>query len=260
MDRAVSTVLDVTLCLILIGVAVGTLVAAVPGSDRTAPVDGDPNAAAIGTVTASVSLEEGRTAHGTLAQHLSRATVIGAALDDEGVIVSEYPDATRAAVGNHTGDRVKITTRWTAYPDSPLEGRLTVGPSPPSNADVAVTRLSVDSGIPDPEPTRSTEAFASSVATGYIDRVFPPERTRVLLTNPRTAPSAADRYRDSAETIGIEIGDPIANARPHETNERLASGLAGRFETDLRAGNGTETDLPTATADRVEIVIRRWEP
>jgi len=260
MDRAVSTVLDVTLCLILIGVAIGTLVAAVPGSDRTASVDGDPNAAAIGTVTASIPVDEGRTAHGTLAQHLSRATVVGATLGGEGVVASGYPDATRAAVENHTHDRVRITTRWTPYPGAPLEGRLTVGPSPPSNADVAVTRLSIDSGVPGADPTRSVEAFSSSVATGYVDRIFPAERTRVLLTNPRTAPSAADRYRDSADTIGVDIGDPIADARPHETNDRLASGLAGRFENDLRAENGTVEDLPDPTADRVEIVIRRWEP
>jgi len=259
MDRAVSTVLDVAICLLLVGVAIGTLTAAIPDDGRSSTVDGDPEAVSVATVTATVPAGGGRSAHGTLAQHLARATVVGATLDGERLLVSRYPDATVAAVENRTGDRVRVTTRWRPYPGAPIGGRLSAGPSPPSTADVAVTRLAVDSGVS--APRSSTGAFATALARGFVDLLFPPERTRIRLVDPRTAASTADRYRTAADTLGTDVEEPIGNAFPNRANERLAAEIAGRVEDDIDSGaNGTDAVPPEAAPGAVEIVVRRWEP
>ncbi|CCQ36086.1 uncharacterized protein Nmlp_1898 [Natronomonas moolapensis 8.8.11] len=256
-----STVLDVAICLLLIGVAVGTLAVAVPDDDWRSTVDGDPAAASVGAVTATVPVANDHDAHGTLAQHLARASVLAATLDGERLLESTYPGATRRAVERRTTGRVRITARWRPYPDAALAGGLTVGPKPPSTADVAATRLSVDSGMAVPEGVDSTESLATAVADAYIDRLFPPERTRIRLVDRRVASRTADRYRSLAAVLGVDVAEPLADASPKQANERLASELADRLEAGMESGSDTAGPVPdgTATAD-VEIVVRRWEP
>ena len=261
MARGVSTVLDVAICLLLIGVAVGTLAVAVPDDGWRSTVDGDPAAASVGTVTATVPVANDHEVHGTLAQHLARASVLSAALDGERLLESTYTRATRRAVERRTTDRVRITARWRPYPDAALAGRLTVGPKPPSTADVAATRLTVDSGMAVPEEVDSNGSLATAVAEAYIDRLFPPERIRIRLVDRRVAPRTADRYRSIAEALGVDVAEPLAEASPKQANERLAAELADRLEAEMESGPDTTDPVPdgTATAD-VEIVVRRWEP
>lgn len=259
MDRAVSTVLDVAICLLLVGVAIGTLTAAIPDDGRSSTVDGDAEATSVGTVTATVPTDGGRSAHGTLAQHLARATVVGATVEGERLVTSRYPDATVAAVENATGDRVRVTTRWIPYPGAPVRGRLSAGASPPSTADVATTRLVVDTGVS--APRAATAPFATALAGTFVDLLFPPERTRIRLVDPRTAAPTADRYRNAADTLGTDVEEPIGNAYPNQANERLATELADRVEDDLDSrNNGTDAVPPDAAPGEVEIVVRRWEP
>lgn len=261
MARGVSTVLDVTVCLLLIGVAVSTLAVAVPDEGWRSTVDGDPEAASVGTVTATVPITNGHEAHGTLAQHLARASILGAALDGERLLGSPYPGATRRAVERRTADRVRITARWRPYPDAPLSGRFTVGPTPPSTADVAATRFTVDSGMNVPDGADSNESLTAAVAEAYINWLFPPERTRIRLVDRRTAPETADRYRSIAGTLGVDIADPLADALPRQANERLAAELADQLETELQSESDTSGPVPDGEGTgRVEIVVRRWEP
>ena len=261
MARGVSTVLDVAICLLLIGVAVGTLAAAVPDDDWRSTVDGDPAAASVGTVTATVPVAGDHEAHGTLAQHLARASILSATLDGERLLESSYPGATRRAVERRTADRVRVTARWRPYPDAPLAGGLVVGPRPPSTADVAATRLTVDSGMAVPEDVDSNESLARAVAEAYVDRLFPLERTRVRLLDRRTAPKTADRYRSIAETLGVDVAEPLADALPRQANERLAGELGDRLTAGAEtAPDGTGSVPEGRATGRVEIVVRRWEP
>ena len=258
-----STVLDVAICLLLVGVAVGTLVAAVPDGDRHSTVDGDPDATSVGTVTATVPVADGHETHGTLARHLARASVLSATLEGERLLDSSYPGATRRAVERRTADRVRITARWRPYPDAPLAGRLAVGPRPPSTADVAATRLSVDSGMNAPSGVDSNESLAAAVAEAYIERLFPPARTRIRLVDRRTAPATADRYRSIAGVLGADVDEPLVDALPRQANERLAAELADRLAAELRSGAASEasSSVPDGGGTgRVEIVVRRWEP
>lgn len=256
-----STVLDVAVCLLLIGVAVGTLAIAIPDESAEHSVDSDPSAEAVTTVTASVPVDDGEHAHGTLAQHLARSVLLSARLDGKPLFDSSYPDAVRGAVEADTADRVHVTVRWTPYPGAPLNATLSAGASPPSTADVAATTVTVDSGVSVADPGGSTEAVAASVSEAYMDRVFPPERTRVALVDPRTASGIADRYRTAGETLGVDVEASIADALPREANERLSAGLAARLDADLRSRTtGSDAGVADVDPGQIEIVVRRWEP
>jgi hypothetical protein len=260
MARAVSTVLDVSICLLLVGVAVTTLVLAVPEKSETSRIERDTTATSLGTVTASIPVADDRQAHDTLAGHLAAAAIVDASIDGERIGSSTYPDAVRRTVRGDTAGRTHITARWRPYPNSPLQGRLTVGPEPPSTAEVSATRWTIDSGLPEPKPDHSFEAIATAVSTAYIKWLFPPERTHAALVDSRTARSTAARYRAVAETLDVDLDDLIADASPRRANERLASALADRLQPDLRATHESPDGVATnGTASDVELVVRRWE-
>ncbi|MCQ4331943.1 hypothetical protein KM295_00285 [Natronomonas sp. F2-12] len=260
MARAVSTVLDVSVCLLLVGVAVTTLVFAVPGADERSDSERDTVAKSIGTVTASVPATDGRQTHDTLAGHLTAAAIVGASYDGERVGASTYPDAVRRTVRRDIPERTHITARWRPYPEASLRGQLTVGPEPPSTADVSVNRWEIDSGLREPRSDRSFEAIAASFATAYLRRLFPPERTRIALVDARTAQRTAARYRAVAGTLGVDIEDELADASSRRANERLADALTDRLESDLRESYGSPAEAESDwTGNNVELVVRRWE-
>ena len=254
-----STVLDVTVCLLLVGVAVGTLAVAIPDEGAKHTVDSDPAAETVTTVTAGVSADTGHRAHGTLAQHLARAVLLSATLEGEPLFSSPYPAAVRETVEADTADRVHVTARWTPYPGGPLNATLSAGPTPPSTADVAATTVTVDSGVVVSD--ESAEPNATSVSEAYINRTFPPERTRIELVDPRTASRTAGRYREVGDTLGVDIGASITEALPRRANERLSTALASRLDDDHDSKTaGSNAASSDADPETVEIVVRRWEP
>lgn len=262
MARAVSTVLDVSICLLLVGVAVTTLAVSVPGDEQPPTVDAGTTATELGTVTTSVSATpDDRQVHDTLAGHLAAAAIANGSVDGERLGSATYPEAVRREIEDHVDERTHVTVRWQPYHDAPVEGQLTAGSEPPSTADVAVARWTINSGMLPSESVVSFEAIATSLSTAYIDRLFPPEETRVALVDSRKAEPTAARYRAAAETLGIDIEAELVDADTGRANERLASTLAGRFEADFRDTYRT----PAEAADdeqlgSVELVIRRWEP
>lgn len=261
MARAVSTVLDVSICLLLVGVAVTTLLLAVPETGETSRMERGTTAKSLGTVTSSVPVAEERRAHDTLAGHLAAAAIVGASIDGERIGSSTYPDAVRRTVREDIAERTHITVRWRPYPEAPLQGRLTVGPEPPSTAEVSATRWTIDSGLTEPRSDSSFEAIATAVSTAYVSQLFPPERTRIALVDSRTARPTAARYRGVAETLGVDLGDTLADASSRRANERLASALGDRLASDLRGRyESPERAATNATVGDVELVIRRWEP
>jgi hypothetical protein len=261
MARAVSTVLDVSVCLLLVGVAVTTLGVAAPENRTTIQGAEDRTTTSLGTVTASVSATDDRRVHDTLAGHLAAAAITSGSIEDERLGKSTYPDAVRRTVPKHVPERTHITVRWRPFPDAPLRGRLTVGPEPPSSAEVSATRMTIGSGMAPPESATSFEALARSFSVSYVTRLFPPERTRVALVDPRTAERTASRYRRFAAVLGVDIDDALARASPRKANERLAGAIADRLTDDLRETYPSPSAAANdATVGEVELVVRRWKP
>jgi hypothetical protein len=263
----VSTVLDVTVCLLLIVVAVGTLTPSIPTDGERLTVDGSAVATSLTTVTTTIETDASGTVHGTLSEHLAGAAVVGTTLDGRRLGPREYQKAVERAISDEVPRRTHVSARWTPYADAPLESRVEIGSEPPETADIAVTSRTIDSGITVPTAGEAGagafDALADSIARAYVDRLFPPARIRVQLTDPRTADETAMRYRAVAERLGgtPAIEAALADASSSRANEQLATALADRIESDLRASRETpQAAAASLNADRVDLVVRRWEP
>lgn len=178
--RAVSTVLDAALFMLLVAAAIGLLYA-VPdggdagGSDRTvAPATATTLATSIQTVeyAPGPAGDRGpeRDARGTTAELLATATVAEARLDGDRLVAApNYTAAVREAATATLGRlghdlEGQFRTRWTAMEGADLEGGLVVGPAPPADADVHAATLDVPLG------TRSeTGPGATGWASGALE-------------------------------------------------------------------------------------------
>ncbi|MFQ3318238.1 MAG: hypothetical protein ACI80F_000289, partial [Natronomonas sp.] len=220
MARGVSTVLDVTVCLLLISAAVATLAAVSPADGGDQSPSADATAARLATVTAAVPTADGRLQHDTLAGHLATAAVENTAQP-----TAEYQRNTRNETVAHVDNRTFVTVVWEPFRNASVSSRFTLGAEPPEHVDVAVTTLTVDMGVRPPERRSSFTALADALAGAYVDRLFPPERTRAALVDSRAAPWAISRYRTATTKLGlgIDVADPITAANARRANRILAS-------------------------------------
>lgn len=261
MARGVSTVLDVAVCLLLVGAAVATLSVAPPAEEGGDRPEADRTAALLATATTSVPTYDDRLAHDTLAGHLATAAVADARFSSARLQETSYPAAVRTETVTVTDERVYVTATWSVYPGSPLAGTVAAGDEPPSNAEVATTVIEVDSGIDAPTDDGSFRALAADLATAYVGWLFPPARTDVQLRDGRTASRTADRYRTAAAALGTSVEGPIADSNVTRANEELAGELADRLAADLEGRYESSSDAAEdVRVEHVEIVVRRWEP
>ena len=161
-DRAISTVLDAAIFLLLVSAAIGLLYT-VPqsGDDATA----DPDVAAETTTTLATSIAtieyvpapdgEGdasasnRSDRGTIAELLAETTVANA--EFRGAAFTRAPNheaavrnVTRRTIRQIDGEvEVQVRTRWRPLDGSGLRGGIVVGPSPPADADVHAATMRV---------------------------------------------------------------------------------------------------------------------
>jgi hypothetical protein len=248
--RAVSTVVDLTVCLLLISAAVGTLLISDPPSiDGTA----DDTAEQLAATTTNVTETGGaatRRAYGTHAELLSRAAVANLTLAGQpvGPTTEAFRVAVRARVErvlDRAPVRTAVTARFQPYPDAPLEGRVTVGPAPPERATVSTARLSV------PLPVRN-EWTGSADSFDGLARAL----SEVILrhTLPGTARSGPGSARPETRTRAYDraLGGSSAAARRRALADLLSRDLGDRFATPEAAAEVLRPDV-------VRVVVREWE-
>lgn len=261
MARAVSTVLDVAVCLLLVGAAIGTITVAPQSSQPSEAPDAGRTTATVASVTTTVPVGAERQAHATVAGHLGTAAVADARLDGDPVAGSSYPSAVANETRSVTPDRTYVTARWEPYPGAPLAGTVSAGEHPPGRADVAASRITVDNGIAEPGRLDSFEDLARSLANAYVAWLFPPERTYANLVDDRTAGRTRDRYSAVGQTVAVAVRQPLLEGQVRVANDDLSSTLAARFEADLRDRYPSpKAAASNVTVDEVDIVVRRWEP
>jgi hypothetical protein len=248
--RAVSTVLDVTVCLLLLSAAVGTLLLADPLSvDHSA----DETAEQLAVTTATASDPGGATArrvYGTHAELLARAAVGN--LTIAGQPVAPTTDGFRAAVRERV-DRVldrapartAVTARYRPYPGAPIEGRVTVGPVPPERATVSTARLSVPLAVGGDrtDPPHSFDALARGLSDAILRHALNPR----MRTDGRSA-----RLAERTRAYDRALGDPAADARRRALARVLARDLRDRFATPTAAAAAIRSAV-------VRVVVREWE-
>ncbi|WP_256298774.1 DUF7284 family protein [Haloarchaeobius salinus] len=288
--RAVSTVLDVAVCLLFVTAAVGVLATV----DRPTPDDSDTAdraASLLGTTTTTVHYaatgpdggsggraavacrvdggsrpDDCRTAHGTVADLLAHAAVadVTAAAEGSGFERGVRNATHQRLAGIRSSWQVVVT--WRAYPDAPLAGRLVVGDGPPPGVDVHTATLQVPvagngateaTGADEP---RTVDAVARQAASTMITRLFPPEPTRLALVGEASADQrTASHYRRTAAALGVGLDGAVADGSVRRANSILTDALATRYARDLE----TRTDDPTAAAALVSVetatvTVRTW--
>jgi hypothetical protein len=295
-DRAVSTVLDASLAVVLV-VAALLVVASAPaaptddvGTDRA-----DAVSETLGATTARVeySLAPGvveadetllsfpeeprsgpsfrRNAHGTLAGLLARAATTAVAVDGEEVghatdgFQREVASATRDAL-RAGGDRTQFRAVWRPFPGSTVQGRVVVGESPPADADVHAATTNLTSGFPTVEVAtrrpRDYRTVARAVANATVRGLFPPDRTELALD--RDYPVSrlvAYRYLHAGDLLEVEVEPTLRGNGVRAANRRIARALTDRFTLTLR----DRYPSPAAAAANVSVgtvtvTVRTWSP
>jgi hypothetical protein len=282
--RAVSTVLDVGLALLLTTAAIGVLVAGPPLS--TATIDGAPSARPaadlVATTTANVSYRVGKPADGDTrtepryAQGTLAALLVDAALRTvhlPGGDVGADQTGFERRLRNLTQTRLRplaggtnVSVAWQPVgPGGPHAG-LAVGPTPPRDARVAAARLDVPTGIPRGSAaakraaTGGYPAVAGVVATRLVAGLLPPTEMRTgLRGQPSTSERVRDRYEAFGGALGVEVGPvresddvtPANDALRRALRAQLAGGLAERHRSPAAAARTVRTGPATVT-------VRRW--
>lgn len=290
--RAVASLVDVTLFLLLVSAAVGTLAYAptLPAQNAQAP-DAGASLQRLQTVTANpnYSLSSGarhadeslvafqnesgpefeRYAHGSVASLLADAAV--ANLTVGGRAVTHTGDGFERVVArvarNATGPRVHVRAVWRPYPGAPVRGSLGVGPTPPADAHVSTATATLDSGFPTVRDRARRAAdrdgyagVARAVARATVRGLFPPEATsRALRGDYPVDALVTYRYRRLAALLGTSVSDPGERLSPEAANERLTTALADALERDLeRSFDSPQAAARAVSVGEVRLVVRRW--
>ncbi len=283
--RAISTVFDVTLCLLLVSASAFVLVGvqspraatadsvATPAHESTAESSAESTATVLATSTATVNytIRSGRgalprTTHDTLAGLLADAAVTNATAGGtellptsdgfEGGVASHV--RTRLAVGSET--RTHIVVRWKPYRDAHLGGRFAVGSPPPRDATVRAATLSVPSGLPtvrsdaiDAARRERYRGVARVVATGIVAGFLPRPATEIARRDRLpVAVTVENRRQRLRRQYDIDRGG---------TRRELVRATTAAIESDLRSTFETpEAAAKSVAVGRAKFVVRTWSP
>ncbi len=263
-DRGVSTVLDVTLCLLLLSTAIGLLVYA---PDRSPSENHAADAATVlGTSTEAMTYAAGppeqtynrsRTDHGTVARVLASAAIAEATLDGQQLTPDQ--EYTREATGAATNivasvdGRTALHAQWRPVAGGAIAGHVTVGPTPPPTADVHAARIAVPVGEPSHIDQHSNVSY--TVAKATIDVLCPPSRMETALSSPgEDAQIVRERYRSLGATLGVDPAPAIRAETATKANTYLARALASRLEQRYN-----RTTLSKSQPTTVRITVQTWE-
>ena len=290
MTRAMSTVADVTVFLLFVGAAAGTLVSGV-GVEKPAATTNPAaeQASTLATSTASVEYDlvvppsdrrtppdnatrRERTSHGTVAELLGEAAMSGITVDGERVSSAGTDFESRVAAATRDrlhsrGHRTSVRVTWAPYPGSPVSGEYRVGDRPPDSVDVRAATVTVPSGMEnvsqpahEAAKTNGYDGVATVVARSVIDGLFPPTQSRYALRGdyPSDVLLAA-RYERMADLTGTSVA--VERQSAVEMNRDLTAALAARLQTDLRSRYDSPADAARAVrVSRVRVTVRTWSP
>lgn len=269
--RAMSTVIDVSLFLLLLSGSVVAL--SLQPTVSPQPPDAEAEARMLATSTTAVSVAqptgESSIVRGTYAALLADAAVanLTGPANHGQEASSSRPIAN--AVHNATlrpTEHVAVSAVWQPYEAATLEGRVRTGPTPPQTKTVHTATLSVPSGLPDARQDAIGAAkrdgysgVATVVSTAIVDGYIAP----VSQFGPRRSDPAAHanrrRARRLATVLGTYIEDPFTNGEIATTRLVLREALEAQIEADIRNRFATPTAAAEAVSvGRVRLTITVW--
>lgn len=269
--RAISTVLDVAVFMVLVSAAVGTV--AYAPTPVESGIDAQSTASLLASTTATVDYEirgADRQGHGTLGTLLARGAVANTSV--AGQQVTGLADDFRATVRSRVRETLRnpnttqVTAVWQPYRDAPVHGRIGVGATPPPGVDVAAVTVSV------PAPFDSTETANLARLSGYrglAEHVARPITAALLPStasgasagqqNP-TAVVSSRRYRAIADSLGVSVEAALTRGDVADAHETVTEALAQRIEADIRGRFVSPAQARQALqTGTVTITVRRWD-
>lgn len=279
-----SAALDACLCLLLVSAAAVTVTSVAPAQPESEADRADAVAETLAVETAYVRYtleppggerptanpEYERSAHGTLASLLAQAAVSTVRVDGEPLTRTraDFAAAVRETVRARLPARTQVVVEHSPYPGSHLGRELTVGPMPPTNADVHAATVRVPSGISRAEnasvvaAARGFDGLARIVAGELVSGLFPPRKGRLALAGDHPVDALVERrYVRASELYGVRTRDAIEDGDTRTANRRLAASMRDRIAADLRR----RFESPEEAADAlrladVRISVRTWSP
>jgi hypothetical protein len=272
--RAISTVFDVMICLLLVSAAVVTLTLPVaqPQTENVA----DETATVLSGSTASVTYQVvpadtgddisrtryQRERHGTLAGLAGRAA-LAATVIEETPIAPETVDfrrAVRSVIEATIPARTAVTARWEPYPNATLAGQFEAGEHPPENADVQVAIRTVPLPELAVDAEGDFEIISQAIATSFVETMVPTTPGERPLRDALVIQAMADRYEGLAgEDFGAR--QALVAGEMDSLVEYATDGLAPRVETDMRETFRSPAKAQQAlTAGQAWVRVQRWEP
>jgi len=270
--RAISSVVDVAVFLLLVSAAVGTLTLAHDGGGERVTVDDRANLLATSTADIEYGLGGAdRRAHGTVAWLLGRAAVANAAIDGTELSTRHagyerrVRNATRRMLG--PANRTTVVVRWDPYRGAPVDGTLRVGARPPAGADVTVATVTVPSPAPSVGATEvrreggGFDGVGTAAARATVRALLPESRAAIpTRTEAPATVVTATRFRTLAAATGTDVDGPLARGNVSLARHRLVAGLADRFERDMRERFASPDEAARAIrVGTVRLTLRRWE-
>lgn len=230
-NRALSTALDVSLCVLLVSAAVVTL-STIP-ADRKDP---GPSPAATLGVLGSVTNPYDDRHHATPLERLAAAALRDARLG------SRQSDRQRQIVRdllNRTTGSRQVSVRWEPVPGLAVRGEVEVGPDPPQSAAVDTVRTIVPLG------RMGSAAALDRAAEAGFDRLALRVAHRILPRLARPCRDVADVRHGRCNTA-------------ERSGERLET-LADRVQRALdRRYDGPQTARLALSLARVTVIVRTW--
>lgn len=278
--RAVSTVVDVTVCLLLLsaGIVALTLPVSEPPPDREV----DNVAALVGTTTANVTynlsyrdlpdfsvgqeqLSTQRHRHGTIAGLLARAAITNATVNGPSVApeAAGFRSAVRKAVRRVIPARLSVMARWEPYPGAPVSGVVTAGDPPPEHADYQVATLTVPVSAlalgSDPGTATSYRDVATLTARAIAEGTLPNRYGTAPTGDDVAVQTVVHRSRLLSGNESLPVGSYLLSGDVSALTDRVTDALADRLVSDLR----TQFETPAEAAATVEpgtvtVVVRGW--
>lgn len=267
--RAISTVVDAALFLVLVSAAVGTLALAPAAPPDDLDADGTAELLAASTADVAYDVRSARrTAHGTLSTLLARAAVASATID--GRELSTASDGFERRVRGTVREilpstaHTQVVGRWRPYPGSPVQGTVSVGTPPPPAVDVQLATVAVPVAGParpvDDPRADSYEAVAAATADAVVARLTPVGRFRAA--RHRQTPTSKvleSRLETLAARTGADVTGRLLDRNLSAARDRVASALRRRFAEDMR----DRFDSPAGAAEAVTpgtvtVAVRRW--
>lgn len=272
--RAISTVLDVTLALLL--VSAGTVVVATtPPPEDTGPSSARTAANLLSTTDATVEYRRPagstgrtqRTVNGTVATLLADAALVDARTGGTATFVERVENTTERTVRRVTS-RAQVVAVWTPYPGAPVAGRVEVGPRPPPDADVAAVSLTVPVGTTagaafatDQPQDTAPDGFgplARTVSRDVVETLFPPAGVHPLQGTERVRRPTRAALTGFAAQHDVALPG-LSTRRTDPVNRRLASALAPVVRADLeRRFESPHAAAAALTGGHVTVVVRTW--